>query len=272
MDPSYQKSSDVIKEVTKINDTRELIADLTARLADITPKGSQFEFRSFSDKERGPAHKHWLPVNANVSQINAAVEWCEREALDGRGVFIGYNPRRDAASGEKENVVENPMAFYVDLDIYKLDGVSQQDVLVRLGELPSPTYLVNSGGGLQAVWIAEPQESYEKWVETQELLYNEFKDLGSDRSIVTDTARVLRVPGLPNQKLEQPRRTSLVNGTPLDIQPVRSSLLRKALAARKNTDEETLIASIIKPKLVMPEEAAEHGTAEHEEHARARAV
>ena len=94
-------------------------------------------------------------------------------------------------------------AFYVDLDYYK-ESLSQDDVsdaidfLVRTERLPEPTFVIDSGQGLYAVWLIESVPAKFKSVQKlynhiEKHLIDVLKDFGSDSQAI-DIARVLKAP------------------------------------------------------------------------------
>lgn len=100
-------------------------------------------------------------------------------------------------------------ALFVDLDVYnenisKLDAMSGIDFLVKKEILLEPTFVVDSGRGLYAIWKIESvpgrfQNVQKLYNHVQEYLIENMKDLGADPQ-AKDIARVLRVPGSFNSK------------------------------------------------------------------------
>jgi len=96
--------------------------------------------------------------------------------------------------------------LYMDLDTYHT-GYSNDQILMNLEEnyfnrsIPVPSYVVSSGRGLYLLWrVDEHYKAYSRWKEVQEHLYHELRVFGADRSVVTDSARVFRIPGSINSK------------------------------------------------------------------------
>lgn len=100
-------------------------------------------------------------------------------------------------------------ALFVDLDVYnenisKLDAINGIDFLVEKEILLEPTFIVDSGRGLYAIWKIESvpgrfQNAQKLYSHVQEYLIENMKDLGADPK-AKDIARVLRVPGSFNAK------------------------------------------------------------------------
>ena len=99
--------------------------------------------------------------------------------------------------------------LYMDLDTYHT-GYSNHQILMNLEEnyfnrsIPVPSYVVSSGRGLYLLWrIDEHVNALPRWKTVQEYLYSQLKEFGADRSVVTDCARVFRIPGSVNKKSGQ---------------------------------------------------------------------
>lgn len=117
--------------------------------------------------------------------------------------FIGKTIRRD-----KQHVAKLKF-LYVDLDIYKSEwkDYSQDQILMQLEneyfdiKIPAPSYVVNSGRGMYLLWrIEEHINAQPRWEKVQRYLHSQLVEFGADRAVVTDTARVLRIPGSINAK------------------------------------------------------------------------
>lgn len=162
------------------------------------------ELRTIPEKgeKRGGARSMFLPVTSGDDEINGAVKWMAAESKKGRGIFVGVNPRATEGGGSKEDVTQMTTAF-LDLDIGK-KGISKEDALAELKELSPivPDLITDSGGGLHVLYFTKPTDNYHSWKDLQETLYEKFKHLGADRSVVTDSSRILRLTPFPNWKYE----------------------------------------------------------------------
>ena len=81
-------------------------------------------------------------------------------------------------------------------------------------ELPPPSAIVDSGGGLHAYWIASKRMSLAEWTPFAEGLKAEAVRLKvcDDTGVIADAARVLRVPGTFNNKIKGvPRPVKLLH-------------------------------------------------------------
>lgn len=95
---------------------------------------------------------------------------------------------------------------YLDIDYYNT-GFSKEQILGNInimvydGEIPQPTFIVDSGRGLYMVWKLKrlPKEALPRWNTMQEYLYKQCKHLGADRKSL-DASRIFRVDGSVNSK------------------------------------------------------------------------
>lgn len=186
--------------------------------------GQYIELRAIpeKDKEKGAPRSLFVPVEADADERAAAVAWMIAESKRGKGVFVGVNPRNNNETGSKKDVTQLTTAF-LDLD-YGKRGLNKEDVLAELDDLsPIPPDLVtDSGGGLHVLYFTKPTENYDSWVDLQETLYEKFEHLGADRSVVTDSSRVLRLTPFPNWKYEKEsggRQTGIVSFTAREMVP-----------------------------------------------------
>jgi Domain of unknown function (DUF927) len=79
-------------------------------------------------------------------------------------------------------------------------------------KLPSPTALVGSGGGVHVYWISDRTLELEEWQRYAEGLKTAALTFGlrCDAGCTIDSARVLRVPGTFNRKIDPPRAVRLL--------------------------------------------------------------
>lgn len=207
------------------------------------PEGAQKK-----DKSK-KVRQYWLPVRGSEETLQGALSWAQQASLDGYGVFVAWNPRAKEGDGSAKNVAALH-ALYADLDYYKL-GKSEQDVREALMTLPQralPTFAVASGGGAQLIWLTYEDTSADTWKQTQELLRSRFADLNADQAVVTDTARVLRLPGLPNLKQETPRATGVLHSSGTYIDPLVLQQALKPLTLPKQASSDDVRPGIVGEK------------------------
>jgi Domain of unknown function (DUF927) len=112
-------------------------------------------------------------------------------------------------------------AVWVDLDVDPTDPKKYPsikaafDALIRfcqITEIPLPSYAVRSGGGLHAYWASDRDLTVDEWQPFADVLKAAAiaGELKIDLAVTGDAARILRVPGTKNRKLDQPRPVALV--------------------------------------------------------------
>lgn len=174
---------------------------------DRCPDGQHIELRAFRETEQAPGASFWIQSPA---QIEGGLAWAEAMYAGGYAVYLGQNPRAESP-GTKENV-KQVMAAYADVDLYKTDKTRAEfDAFVASDALPlKPSLIVNSGGGLQVIYLFAPSEDKALWLGVQEKLKVIFDDFGAGHEVVTDEARVLRLTPFANRKLpDNPRPTEI---------------------------------------------------------------
>jgi len=169
----------------------------------------------------------WFPV-MNLEQ---AAETAKKLSSSGKDVYFGVGLRRKPvyketkdgrrylARGENEDVIAIP-GFWLDIDVaseaHKNTELPQSidEALQLLEEFNwQPTILVHSGYGLHAYWLLnEPWyfangEDYQKAKDYSELFQSVIRAVAANKrgwkiDNTSDLARVLRVPGTMNYKIE----------------------------------------------------------------------
>ena len=104
-------------------------------------------------------------------------------------------------------------------------------------KIPSPTALVGSGGGVHVYWISDRPLELEEWRSYAEGLKTAALSFGlrCDAGCTVDSARVLRVPGTLNCKIDPPRPVVLLGlkETDYEFSQVLAPLLALAPVARR---------------------------------------
>lgn len=142
----------------------------------------------------------------NCTARNLALQKSQEENL-----YMSMNPmryKRGRIKRDKEHVARLKW-LYVDLDTYHTNKTNQE-VLLELEDdyfnkkIPTPTYIIDSGRGMYLLWkIDEHIKATPRWEKVQRYFYEMLKDYGADGSVVTDTARVLRMIGSKNSKSQK---------------------------------------------------------------------
>lgn len=113
-------------------------------------------------------------------------------------------------------------AIWLDIDVKKKsekhygtlkEALEALGVFIQAAQLPTPSALVFSGGGVHVYWISDKALTPEEWRPYAEGLKAEAIRLGlkCDAGLTTDEARVLRVPGTFNQKTLPPKAVRLAH-------------------------------------------------------------
>ena len=164
------------------------------------------EVRTF--KTNGsPGPREWF------DNVDAAARWAAALARP-LAVFYGVTARR-AGGGKKEHITSIP-GVWQDLDFKRYaDGEAGAWAALDAFPLP-PTWVIHSGGGLQAIWeFVAPLTNRAQFADFEALLSRHASALGSDPA-VAEVARVLRLPGSYNSKPEY--------GTPRPVTIARHNL------------------------------------------------
>jgi hypothetical protein len=143
----------------------------------------------------------------------------------------GYLISRGYRNGES---IARLNACWVDVDCYKI-GLSHGQIigqvydLQRVGALPTPSYLKDSGRGLWICWLLGKEErAYREdvtlWSVIQNQLLRMFSSVGADAQSV-DGARLSRLVGSVNTKTEDSKRaTMMIFARGTDGKPIRYEL------------------------------------------------
>jgi len=85
----------------------------------------------------------------------------------------------------------------------------------QLLEIPFPSFVVRSGGGLHAYWCSDRDLTVAEWQPYADLLKTAARacNLKIDFAVTGDAARILRFPGTFNHKYGEPRPVVLVEGS-----------------------------------------------------------
>jgi hypothetical protein len=119
--------------------------------------------------------------------------WLESENRSGRDVFVSMNALQEQARGRTRADVAVIRHLYLDFDE---NGTRAVEQLRARDDMPEPNYLVNtSPDHWQVSWKVQGFGK-EQAEETMRAMVREF---GADPA-ATDSARVLRIPGLINHK------------------------------------------------------------------------
>jgi len=123
--------------------------------------------------------------------------------------------------------VSGAYAFWMDVDVsdtkvstgkgYATEEEAQSAIIkfCKDAELPEPTHIVSSGGGLHVYWVTDKfieRDTWQKFAKMLKALTKSLKCLADDTR-TADIASVLRVPGTYNYKYNPPRLVVLTHAS-----------------------------------------------------------
>lgn len=143
--------------------------------------------------------------------------WVERLNLDGHHIYFMVNaPMRDLDKKAKKEDVRDMVVLHLDIDPKAGEDPAAARAaaiaaLEKADHAPPPSIMIDSGGGVQALWFLDaplPIDGSIPGAEDAEL-YNQYLEekLGGDRCHNLD--RVLRLPGTINWKRDHGREPRL---------------------------------------------------------------
>jgi hypothetical protein len=202
-------------EVHEMSDTadpevkqEDRTAEFLRALFEHVPPGT-IEVRILEDRKPGRMlGRRWYPgASELIALIPRMAEYASRNRA---GIFFGVLPRRGAGSGKASNTLPG-LAAWTDLDFRDFpEGPWECRNQLAAFPLP-PTAVVFSGHGLHAYWFMKEPAAPDVLVGLSARLA---KALGGDH--VADAARILRLPGTPNQKDPEDPQQATVESLDLD--------------------------------------------------------
>jgi hypothetical protein len=163
---------------------------------------------------------------STIDQMLSTLKWVE-SLKDTRDIYACLSAQAVAiervakASGrtylEAERKRQNAVglkALYMDIDVGKGNGYDTMQAAVnalggftKLVGLPMPSIIVQSGsGGMHVYWVLDRVLPPEEWQKHANALANAAKTHGfkCDTQVTVDAARILRVPGTMNRRVNKP--------------------------------------------------------------------
>lgn len=166
-----------------------------------------------TDDRMAAGPSYWLPVsNGTPHRVDQAIQWADTQYhRNGYELFVGYNPRI-ATGGKSKDDVGAVVACYQDLDLHDETGARVAAACEALLALSHPPGLiVASGRGAHPIWPIRPTADKARWLQVQQGLALALADWESDRAVLTDEARVLRLVPFPNCKGGKARPTAILH-------------------------------------------------------------
>jgi len=168
------------------------------------PRWAGKPFRSAPDAAR---FVDWLMTKPSTRDIYFCLsQQSERNAGKKPGSFSAVRNKRNALLLKSlwlDIDVKDPPAGYANIK----DAWADLKKFYRAVGFPQPSAVIGSGGGLHAYWISKTPLTLDQWHSLAGSLKNAAVKHGlrCDAGCTVDAARLLRVPGTWNRKIE-PRR------------------------------------------------------------------
>lgn len=170
---------------------------------------------------RKPSARQWPHIA--VTDISAAATKALALSEAGEEVYFACAEYKTAQNRKADNTAQ-AWAFWLDIDCGPekaeadkgyADIAEAETALLGFCQqtgLPTPTHLVNSGGGLHVYWVLSAEVPTAVWVTQARQLKELTQKLSfkADPSRTADIASVLRVPGTLNHKYAPPQPVQLV--------------------------------------------------------------
>lgn len=195
-----------------------------------SPDNLYFELRCIHPTT-GEARSLWGRIG-NKSELAAALKQAEALNREGYGVYFAPCLRR-MKQGKAEASTLVP-ALWVDIDCDGDTHQRDQSLMTLRGFDPSPSFILDSGGGWHGYWLLDEPFQLQGETDRQKIagmLRGLFAALSGDPEYVKTVAGIMRLPDSVNTKPERgnvvvtvvasypERRYSLANFTWLESQP-----------------------------------------------------
>ena len=162
----------------------------------------------------------------NLDEFMNLVQWGAQNAHAMRDIYFCLSTQSTTALSKngKLKAVRNAKmalklkAIWIDVDVKPEKGYGSKgeaftavSEFFRAADLPPPSALVLSGGGMHVYWISDRGLSVAEWERYAQGLRAEIARVGlkCDAGLTTDAARILRVPGTWNYKTTPPKAVTL---------------------------------------------------------------
>lgn len=171
-----------------------------------------------------PVRTRWYSTDpADLDKAAAAITAAAPKADIYVSVGTQANPGEPGRRTRNADVVSIP-GFWADLDIGEAghkpaalpNPADEAEAMSIIADLPEPTATIHSGGGLQVWWMfdkpwtfEDPSDAARASEEFQRRLAAAGEDKGFHVDQVGDLARILRIPGTENHKLDEPRPVAI---------------------------------------------------------------
>jgi len=164
----------------------------------------------------GGAFRHaWVPAG-DTEAAAATTTWAHAANASGENVYFSiaaFHPGREYTTwaGRQQANVLALSVLVMDLDYAKHGkdlawALGLTDALPALFNIPAPTLVVDTGGGVHGYWHLDQPLPVEVWTPLAQRFAGVFRQVNAhvgkviDTQCTVDSARVLRVPGFHNHK------------------------------------------------------------------------
>ena len=175
-------------------------------LHELFPEGNESGYVAVSTKEKGILSQTMVDVESIYKYIDI-----KKDCYVSMNTF--FIPQRRAIRSRHIH------SFWLDIDYYKTE-YTKEEVIARVKwlidheEMPPPTFILHSGRGVYLIWKFKDVPG--RFVKVrkfhravQDYLYNLLKEYGADPKAL-DVARILRIPGSKNTKVEDPTQATVL--------------------------------------------------------------
>ncbi len=143
--------------------------------------------------------------------MSKLIQFIEDEHTSANGVYVGMATRTKGLKSGKAIHCEELPCLWVDLDCDK-DGLDRQECskILQTCKYP-PSLIIDSGGGLHAYWLLT--QAHDLKIEHHDKIKKTLKGLAhifAGDMAVCDIARIMRVAGTCNTKLDQIRPVTIL--------------------------------------------------------------
>lgn len=167
---------------------------------------------------RRPGLKNWPGRSCRTLDDAIAVVNEILDSAAGADIYFCLSSQNNDSGHRARHTALGVAALWMDIDIKPDTYASREDALAalmyfcRLVEIPEPSVLISTGGGLHAYWYSDRTLTTNEWQPYADALKTVAKNasLKIDAGVTGDISRVLRVPGTNNYKYDPPRPVKLL--------------------------------------------------------------
>lgn len=237
-------------------DNTTITQDTEAFLAGVLPAEHDFEVfvagsldRPTDTNTKPPMrHSHAVSHEA-LAEAMFIFDANNQEAYFALARFKPHTTKRGSGLGRQSAYATAVKSFWLDVDCglnknyaTKREGVEAFYKFIETCDLPVPTYMVDSGGGVHVYFALAEEITPDVWIPVAKdfKLLCEIHNFNADPSRTADIASVLRPPGTHNHKTEYgiPRPVLIKRVGELVAFEVFNEIIRDALANTKEDSNE----------------------------------